>query len=93
MSIALCISPGLPSTMYAKIPRFAASLTQTGSVGLEQRDHGARGLAHDLGDQLQRVVAADAEADERQVRLLALRRRRHLADLELAGDHLVPEVR
>ena len=39
------------------------------------------------------MVAADAEADEGEVRVLALRRGRHLADLELAGDHLVPEVR
>ena len=31
MSIVLCISSALPSTMYAKMPRFAASLTQTGS--------------------------------------------------------------
>ena len=38
------------------------------------------------------MVAADAEADEGEVGLLALRRRRHLADLELARDHLVPEV-
>jgi hypothetical protein len=44
----------------------------------------------DLLDQLQCVVRALAEADERNVRLLARRHRPDLADLDLGGDHLVP---
>ena len=61
-------------------------------VRLEQRDHRTRRLADDLGDHLERVLAADAQSDECQVRMLALGRRRHVCDLELTGDHLMAEL-
>ena len=91
ISIVLCISSALPSTMYAKMPRFAASLTQIAVVRLEQRNHRAGRLADDLGDHVERVLATDAEPDEGQVRMLALGRRCHVCDLELTRDHLMAE--
>ena len=39
------------------------------------------------------MLAADTEPDERQIRVLALGRSRHVRDLELPGDHLVSESR
>ena len=66
------------------MPRLAASLTQIGIVGLEQRDHRAGSLVHDLGDHVERVLPAHAQADEGQIRMLTLGRRSDLRDLELA---------
>ena len=39
-------------------------------VGVEDRDHGAGRLADDLGDQLQRVLGARPEPDQRDVGVL-----------------------
>ena len=66
------------------MPRLAASLTQVRVVGLEERDHRAGSLVHDLGDHVERVLPADAQADESEIRMLTLRRRGDLRDLELA---------
>ena len=60
-------------------------------VRLEQRNHWTGRLAHDLGDHVERVLAADAEPHERQIRVLALGCGRHVRDLEFPRDHLVPE--
>ena len=60
-------------------------------VGVEQRDHRAERLGHDLRDLLQRVLGALAEPDQRDVGALARRHRRDVRDVDLAGDHLVPE--
>ena len=68
MSIALRTSRPYRRRCTRRTPRFAASLTQTGSSDSEQRDHRARRLAHDLGDHVERVRAADTKPDERQIR-------------------------
>ena len=57
----------------------------------QECDHGAGGLADDLGDQLEGVLGVQAETDEGDVRPLAGGDRADLLDLDLAGDHLVPE--
>ena len=41
-----------------------------GSPRRQQRDHRARRLAHDLADQLERVLGRHAEPDERDVGML-----------------------
>jgi hypothetical protein len=62
-----------------------------GVVGIEERDHGAGRLADDLGDQLECVIGGEAEPDERNVGVFAGGDGGDLADVDLAGDHLVPE--
>ena len=58
---------------------------------MDERDHRASGLVHDLLDQVERMLGALAEADEGDVRPLARRHRSHVLHLDLAGDHFVPE--
>ena len=46
---------------------------------------------HDLRDQLERMLGAHAEPDERDVGSLPRGHRADLCDVDLARDHLVPE--
>jgi hypothetical protein len=46
----------------------------------------------DLLDQFERMLRARAETHERNIRLFAGCDRSDLADVDLGGDHLVPEV-
>ena len=59
---------------------------------MEDGDHRAGGLAHDLGDQLQCVLRARSEPDERDVGALPGRRRAHLLHVDLPRDHVVAET-
>src|SRR5690348_14176301 len=59
----------------------------------EQRDHRAKGFANDLRDQVQRVLGAQAEPDECDVRPLSGRHGADLLDIDLARDHVVPKLR
>lgn len=68
------------------------SLSDIGGVlGREQGDHRAARLLDDLLDQFERVVGGQAETDESNVRVLACSDRADRCDIDLAGDHLVPE--
>ena len=58
----------------------------------EQRDHGTGCFVDDLGDQVERVLGAQAEPDERDVGVLSRRYGADLPDVDLAGDHLVTEA-
>ena len=93
MSIELCQSSTSASLIWAKTPRFDASLMNFGSRRVEQDDHRAGRLAHDLLDQAQRVLRALAEPDERDVGSLPGGRGSDVRDLDLARDHLVSEGR
>jgi hypothetical protein len=57
----------------------------------EQGDHRAGGLAHDLRDQLEGMLRAQSETDERDVRLLPCRDGADLFHVHLASDHVVSE--
>ena len=59
---------------------------------MQERNDRAGGLVDDLLDQLQRMLRALAEADEGDVRVLPRCDRADLADLDLRGDHLVPQA-
>ncbi len=64
---------------------------EVGIGRVDEGDHGAGGLVHDLLDQLERMLGALAKANEGDVRPFP---RRHCSDvlhLDLARDHLVPE--
>ena len=52
---------------------------------------GQDGLAHDLGDQIERVLRARPEPDQSDVGMLPRGDRADLLDVDLAGDHVVPE--
>ena len=58
---------------------------------MDQDDHRAGGLLDDLLDQVERVLGALAEPDERDVGSLPGGHRADVFDLDLARDHLVPE--
>ena len=58
---------------------------------MDQDDHRAGRLVHDLLDQVERVLGALAEPDERDVGSLPRGHRADVLDLDLARDHLVPE--
>ena len=58
----------------------------------EQGDHGAGGFVDDLRDQLERVLGAGAETDERHVGSLLPCDLTDLRHFELARDHLVSEA-
>ena len=59
---------------------------------VDQDDYRAGGCSDDLIDQLERVLRALAEPDERDVGSLSCRHGGHVFDLDLAGDHLVSEL-
>jgi hypothetical protein len=59
---------------------------------MQERDNRAGRFVDDLLDQLERMLRALAETDERDIRLLARGYRSDLADLDLRSDHLVPEA-
>ena len=58
---------------------------------VEQDDHRAGGLAHDLLDQVERVLRALSEPDERDVGSLSGGHGADVRDVDLARDHLVSE--
>jgi hypothetical protein len=64
---------------------------ELGIARVQKHDHRAGRLAHDLVDQLQRVLGALPETDERDVGPLACGDGTDVGDLDLARDHLVPE--
>ena len=59
---------------------------------VEERNDRARRLVDDLLDQLERMLRARSETDERDIRLFARRDRADFADLDLRCDHLVSEA-
>src|SRR6185437_6554952 len=71
---------------------FGGLVDEVAVVGLEDRDHGAGCLADDLVDQVERVLAALAQADQRNVGPLTGGERGHVCDVDRAGDHLVAEA-
>ena len=73
------------------MPRFDASLTNSGIGRVDEDDHRAGGLLHDLLDQGESVIGALAEPYEGHVRTLPGGDRTHVVDLDLTGDHLMPE--
>ena len=58
---------------------------------MEQDDHRAGCLLNDLLDHPECVVGALAEPDERDIRPFSRRNGPDVLDLDLPGDHLVPE--
>jgi hypothetical protein len=58
----------------------------------EERDHGARCFTDDLRDQLECVLRAEPEPDERDVRPLPCRHGSDFLDVHLARDHVVAEI-
>ena len=60
---------------------------------MDEEDHRARGLLHDLVDQGEGVLRALAEADQRDIGSLPGGHGSDVRDVDLAGDHLVPELR
>src|SRR5215213_6763777 len=60
---------------------------------MDEQDHRAERLMDDLLDQHESMLGALAEAHERDVRPLAGRDDSDLVDVDLARDHLMPEVR
>ena len=73
------------------MPRLAASMDVGGVSGREQRDHRAGRFVDDLRDQLERVLGAQPQPDQRHVGMLPRRHRTDLSDLDLPGDHLMAE--
>ncbi len=57
----------------------------------EQCDYRAGGLAHDFRDQLEGVLRAQPETDERDVRLFPRGDRTDFFYVDLASDHVVSE--
>ena len=66
-------------------------LDELGIAGVDQDDHRAGGLPHDLVDQVERMLRAVTEPDERDVGPLPGGDGAHVLDLDLARDHLVSE--
>jgi hypothetical protein len=58
---------------------------------VDKDDHRAGGLLHDLLDQREGVLGALSQPDQRDVRSLPGGHGSDVVDLDLAGDHLVPE--
>jgi hypothetical protein len=58
---------------------------------VDEDDHRAGGLLHDLLDQLEGVLRALPEPDQGHVGALPGRHGAHVPDLDLPSDHLVPE--
>jgi GTP-binding protein LepA len=59
---------------------------------VQKRNNRAGSFVDDLLDQLERMLRALSEADERYIRLFAGGHRSNLADLDLRCNHLVPEA-
>jgi hypothetical protein len=73
-------------------PSLGSLADELGIVGVKQRDHRARGATHDLLDQFEGVVGTLPEADQGDVGSLAHGDGRDVIDLDLSGDHLVPQA-
>jgi hypothetical protein len=59
---------------------------------VKQRDHWTRRLAHDLADQIESMLRARPEPDERKIGLFSRGNDANLSDEDLARDHLVSET-
>jgi hypothetical protein len=77
----------------AEMPRFEASLTKAGSGAWSRRITGHAASVHDLVDQGEGMLRALAETDRRDIGSLPGGYGSDVLDVDLAGDHLVPEVR
>jgi hypothetical protein len=66
-------------------------LDEVGIGRVDEGDHGAGRLIHDLLDHMERVLGALAEADQRDVRPFTRRHCPDVLNLDLARNHLVPE--
>ena len=64
-----------------------------GSFAVRSAITGHEGFVDDLGDQLECVLGAEPEADERDVGVLPRGHRADLFDVDLACNHLVAESR
>jgi len=71
---------------------FCSLVDVRGIPGREQRDHRAGGFVDDLRDQLERVLGAQAEANQRHIGSLPRSHRTDLPDLDLTGDHVMAEL-
>ena len=58
---------------------------------MQEHDHRARRLVHDPVDQIERVLRALPEPDERDIGPLPRGDRADVGDIDLARDHLVAE--
>ena len=58
---------------------------------MQQDDHGAGALAHDLVDQSQSVLRIGSESDERDIGPLPSGHRADVLDVDSARDHFVAE--
>ena len=91
MSIELCQSNASASRNVGEDTALGGFLDERRIRRMEQDDHRAGGLLHDLLDQAERMLGALAESDERDVRPLPGGDRPDVLDLDLACDHLVTE--
>ena len=65
-----------------------------GGIGrVDEEDHRARGFMHDLVDHCEGMLRALAEADQGDIGSLPGGHDSDVYNVDLAGDHLVPEVR
>jgi hypothetical protein len=72
-------------------PALGRLADEVGIARVQENDHGAGGLPHDLVDQIECVVRALSEADQRDVRSLAGGHGTHVLDVDLPCDHLMSE--
>jgi hypothetical protein len=70
---------------------FGSFLNELGVAGVQQHDDGAGGFVDDFVDQVQGVLAAFAESDERDVGALAGGHGTDVLNVDLARDHFVAE--
>ena len=91
MSIELCQSLRVGVGDVGEDAALGCLPDEVGIGRVDEGDHRAGGLVHDLLDQVKRVLGALAEADEGDVRPLPRRHRSDVLHLDLARDHLVPE--
>ena len=67
MSIAFCSSLRGALGDVGEDPALRGLVDVRGVVGVEDRDHRARGFTNDLGDQIERMLGAQPEPDQRDV--------------------------
>src|SRR5450755_183140 len=91
MSIELCQSSTSASLMWAKDAALGRFADERAVGRVQQHDHRAGGFADDLVDQRERVLRAFPESDQRDVGSLPRGDRADVRDVDLFGDHLVPQ--
>ena len=87
----LCQSFASASVMYAKMPRFDASLTNSGSGAWMSTITGQADSCTIFSIRLQGVIGARAKPDQGDVGPLPRGDRSDVVDVDLTRDHLVPE--